>query len=217
MVAFSQKKMASLTLLSIMLPISLLAGFRIVGIISEPPETHTVTVETVTWNMTRPSQILTLDGVGSNSYADLKASVSLEARFVGYRENWDFLGFGFVDVVDLRIVASSNMTGGHITAMNVEFHRTDTLADLIVGRANESMQLYNLKLKRILEGSSEARFETLGVEQPHNGSLSMVAFWIFHDENNADHWATIILEVTFLSEGVIEEVRLPLLLGVLAK
>ena len=217
MVAFSQKRMASLTLLSIMLPISLLAGFRIAGIISEPPETHTITVDTVTWNMTRPAQILTRLGVASSSYADTEAMVEFDVSIAGYRENWDFLGFGYVDVVDLGIVTSSNTSDGYITSMSIEFLNTDADANFIIDTTASFIELHNLAVRRVFRTPSEAGLETAAVQKPKDASLSIVTFWVFSDKNNRDHWATITLEVTFLSEGVFKEVRIPLLLGVLSR
>ncbi len=217
MVAFSQKKMASLTLLSIMLPIGLLATFRVIGVVREPPKTETFTVETVAWNMIRPSQISVLGNTASNSYADVKASVDFKVNVVGYRENWDFFWFDDVDVVDLRILASSSVTDGYITRMNVKFSGIDDLADLSIERADESMELRHLEVNRISEGSSEASFETTSVQKPQTGSLSILTFWVFSDTNSKDHWATITLEVTFFTEGMFKEMRIPLLLGILAK
>jgi hypothetical protein len=91
MVAFAQKKkMASLTLLSIMLPISLLATFRLTGVIQEPPTPQIITVETVSWNMSRPSNYIILDVLGRNHYSDDIVSVNFSINIVTYHENEEF-------------------------------------------------------------------------------------------------------------------------------
>ena len=79
-------KWASLALLSIIVPVSLLATFRLTGVLPEPPKPETITVETVSWNMSRPSDFTTVDERVENVYADDVALVRLGIFIGGYYE-----------------------------------------------------------------------------------------------------------------------------------
>jgi len=52
--ALSRLKWIFLGFLSIMVPIGLLATFRLTGVLQESPKPETITVESVDWNMSRP-------------------------------------------------------------------------------------------------------------------------------------------------------------------
>lgn len=220
---FCAHKFVAMTLLSIILPISLLVSFRVSGIIPEPPTPETTTVEAVTWNMTRPENvdIITIDKWTRNSYTDNIVFMELSVQFAGYWENkpgW-WPSDGDDDVVYLSIVATANVSEGFVYAMAVRFSRPDVFAKVYVEMHPASMTLQNLEIKGIREKGTNNRgayFEAAAVNQPKNTSLSIIAYWVFLDRNDADHWLTVNLEVTYFSGTSYRKVIMPINLGVLA-
>lgn len=209
----------ALALLSIVIPIGSLAALRLTGVLEGPPTVETITVEAVSWNMSRPSRITTIDEWTKNFYTDGKASVGLGVHIQEYIENMlDWPSDGDDDIVSLRIVATANLSQGFIYSVIINFSRTDTLADIVFQQTPSSMELQNLEIRKIRDlGAStrEAYFETAALNQPKNATLSIIAYLIFLDANNADHWVTVNLETTYFNGTAYQKVIMPIKLGVL--
>ncbi len=211
---------ASVALLSIIVPVGLLATFRLTGVIKEPPKPETVTVEAVSWNMSRPTDIDTiidLDEQIEKSYTEGIASVSFNLRIISYSENeLDFPSWGG-DYLKLRMISSANVSEGFIYSVVVKFSRTDVLAKVDIEEHPSSMELHNLEIGKVRDSGTyirEAYFETTALNQPKDTLLSIFAFWSFSDENNTDHSVTVNLEVTYLNGTAYRKVTVPIVLGV---
>jgi len=211
----------ALALLSIVLPIGSLAALRLTGVLEGPPTVETITAEAVSWNMSRPTRITTIDEWTKNVYANNIVSINLSVHVVGYREDWlVWPSDGDDDIVDLRIVATANISQisqGFIYSVVVNFSRTDTLADIVFQQSPWSMELRNLEIAKIRDlGAStrEAYFETAALNQPKNTTLSIIAYWVFLDGNSADHWVTLNLETTYFNGTAYQKVMTPIKLGV---
>lgn len=83
----STRKWLSVSLLAIILPISILASLKFSGILVEPQQLETTHTPPVGWNMTRPSDYISVDKWVENSYDDGKASVGLGVDVEDYTEN----------------------------------------------------------------------------------------------------------------------------------
>jgi hypothetical protein len=82
-VLMSRRRWTSLALLSIMIPVGLLATFRLTGVLEEPPTPEIITTETVKWSMQRPAEtIFEIGETIENSYADNDTQITFE--FIAY-------------------------------------------------------------------------------------------------------------------------------------
>ena len=211
-------KWSSLALLSVIVPVSLLVTFRLTGVLPEPPTPETITVETVSWNMSRPADIVTIDEWVKNSYLDEIVSASLSVHVAGYRENWPILpSDGDDDIIDLGIVADVNVSDGFVRSLVVRFPKTDSHTTLYIERHPETIRLDNLKLERIRDPATERReayLETTGLNQPKNCSLEILSFWVLQDRNNLNHWITVTFEATYYNGTTWKKIEIPIQLGV---
>jgi hypothetical protein len=216
----SNRAWFSLALLFVIVPVGSLTTFRLTGTLKEPQKPETTSLEAVSWNMSRPTRTVTVNEWTRIFYTDGKASVGLGVNVVGYRENWgDWPSDGDDDIVDLRIIATANISDGFIYSMVVKFSRTDILADVVFQQTPSFMDLRNLEIRKIRDLGAynrEAYFETAAPTQPKNATLSIIAYLVFLDGNNTDHWTTVNLEATYFNGTTYRKMVMPIRLGVLA-
>lgn len=215
------KKWASLGLLSIIIPITLLVTFRLTGLQPEPQTPVTVTVKEVSWNVTRPTiypKYFIIDEQVENSYVD-DISADLTARVVDYRENVPgyWLWEGGYDEIDVRIVLTANVSEGFIHSVVIKLSEIDAQADVIIIDDEDWIQVQNLKIDMLDDFSqqNEAWVKAASINQPKDVGLHITAFWTFFDLNNMDHWITATAEVTYFNGSTWKSVVIPLRLGVL--
>lgn len=209
---------ASVALLSIIVPVGLLATFRLTGVIKEPPKPETVTVEAVSWNMSRPTGTLLIDMWVENFYKDLAASVNLRVHVAKYYENDPFYPAESNDYVKLWINADMNVTSGFVYSMIIGFSRTETDALLKIYEASDSRRLENLEetdTRLLGTDKREAHFDAYSFNQPKNSFLGITVAWVFLDRNNTEHEITVTLEATYYTGSAYQKVVIPMRLEAL--
>lgn len=215
-------KWASVALLSIIIPVTLLASFRLTGIQPEPQTPQTITVETVSWNMTRPRSIdiIAIDERVSNSHVDDIASVNLAIQVGGYRESAPryWLWKGGYDEIDLSVAVTANISKGFVYSIVIELSNIDAQADVIIIDGESWMQLHNLEIVELDDSSyrHKAWIEASSFGQPLDSVLGIIVFWDFFDQNIADHFMSVTAEVTYFNGSTWQKVTVPIQLGVLA-
>jgi hypothetical protein len=213
-----ERNWKALTLLSIIVPVSLLATFRLTGIIQEPVGiSQTVAADTVTWNMSRPLHFLSIEENITNTYAESAFSGSFTVHFFTYYENDGMLDYN--DGLSLRLTASANTSVGFIYLMTIKSSETDENAVFdFVEEKDGWRELNNLSQMKISDGSPSkgALFEAIGVDQPGKCTLKLQPLWMFLDQNNIDHWIAITLEIVRYNGTIYQQVNIPIELGMIA-
>ena len=216
------RKSASLGLLSIIVPVTLLVTFRLTGLQPQPQTPQTTTVETAYWNITRPElvDIIAIDERVKNTFIDDIASINLTVHVAGYWENYPgyWLFEGGYDEIDVRIVLTANVMEGFIHSLVVNLSKRDTLSGIIVMNDPDFVQLQNMQLDRIDDFSNAQRDALVvasGINQPQDTGLHIAALWRFFDPNNIDHLITTTAEVTYFNGSTWKRAVLPIQLGVL--
>ena len=205
-------------ILSIMLPVSLLATFKMSGVLTEPQTPETVILEAVTWNMTRPTSFFTVDELVNNSYMDNdNRLLSAGVHFEEYFENmlgWPSDGDDDVQLVGIHISVSVSV--GFVCSFVANFSDLDDHACVIFQTTASSMQLQNFTVKRIVNPLTSACLWASANNQSKEASLSALVYWVFLDQNNADHWMTVDFEITYFNGTAYRRVIMPFVLNVLA-
>ena len=204
-------------ILSIMLPVSLLATFKMSGVLTEPQAPETVTLEAVTWNMTRPTRTLTVDEWVNNSYMDndnrlLSAGVHFEEHFENML-GWPSDGDDDVQLVGIHISVSVSV--GFVCSFVANFSDLDDCAYVVLETTPSCMQLQNLAVKRIVNPLTSACLWASANNQSKEASLSALVYWVFLDQNNTDHWMTVDFEITYFDGTAYQTVITPFVLDVL--
>jgi phosphatidylglycerophosphate synthase len=212
-VFMSRRKWVSLAFLSIMIPVGLLATFRLTGVLEEPPTPEIITTETVKWSMQRPAETIFEIGESiENSYADNVTLITFEFIAYSYKEASGV--FFYNDVLMFILNATADLSQGYIRSVAVKFSPTDVHAISYLGEYPFFVRLSNLRMSVFrTKGTSEqkAYIEASAVDRPQFCSLKTVYdAWVFTDENNFDHQMSVALEVTYFNGTKWKEVKLPL-------
>lgn len=207
----------ALMLLSIALPMGLLATFRIAGITREPTTARVEEVAgSVNWSMKRPAETCRIDDKVTNIYLNASVLINFTVWVVRYSENYEYPPSNGGDYVDLGVYASGNVSNGFIYSMNVTFLNLDKKTCLVFKRTVPSYDILdNLKISKIgasIWGDGDAYFETIASNQPQNCSLKTWSVWVFSDENSVDHRTDSLLETIYYDGDTYQKIVVPITL-----
>ncbi len=207
-------------LLSIVIVTSLVVWWFLLSEEFRKPSTpQEITLEAVEWTMVRPFDSVGLVSGTENNFTDGVASVSLVILCAQYYESYAM--YGDNDALSLLITITSNVSDGFIYSVVVRFSEIDADAYLdIWGDTEDWLKPHNLTIEDYRDkfrarATEEPYVNTLGVNQPKQSLLEMLAFWIFIDEHNADHWMKVTLETTYFNGTAYRKAIISTRLGVL--
>lgn len=209
-------KLKALCILSIVAPVGILISLRLTGVLREPPTLETLTVETVSWNMNRPSNFGHIDEVVNNSYTESVVSINLGVQVFSYYEN-DAMWAGF-DVVMSRVLVNMSVSDGFVDSLIVGFTELDEHAALDIHGDMDHIEAVNLEVAKIADWDwvfgRNAYIKATSVNQPKNIYLQFLFAWMFKDPNNTTHQLTITLEATLFNGTTYQKVKIPIQMDV---
>jgi len=209
-------------ILSVILPISLLATFRFTGTISGPVEiSETVIAETASLNITRPEKYRIFNELIENLHVDAVVSINFSLIVGSYHENEPGYPSDGKDDVSVGAIMHSNVNTGFIYSAKILFSKVDINAALRIPRFSGmplgSIKLGNLKAEKIQYRSTDEQgvyIEAMGIGQPRNCTLEICVFWVFLDENNVKHETIATLELVHFNGVHYRKVVIPIRLEV---
>jgi len=202
-------------ILSIIVPVGLLATFRLTGILQEPLSPLTVTAQEVVWNIRHPAAEMDIAEEVINFYSDNITLVSLNVFVVEYEQSYLFYGIPESHGLRLMLSGAVNVSGGFIHSIILRFSQLDSNSTLDIMEDSDAVETYNTKLERICDWLSDSYVEGYGVNQPKYCKLSINARWSFLDiEKNVEHYMRTDLEVTYFDGTTYRRVIVPIRLGV---
>jgi hypothetical protein len=219
-------KRVSLALLSIIIPVSLLAAFRVTGVLPEPPKRETITAEPVSWQMDRPildpSRSLAIDEAIRNGYSNNDTTMSIDVRLYHYLEDWGEIPFGkHDDGITFKVNITATVAEGLNASFTVKFHTVDSYSTIFVSGPHESLFVYNTSVTEMRLVSREWTSEgwhNLGeayVKAESTGSrctLRTQIAWVFNDLNAEDHQLEVSLEFTYFNQTTTQKIVVPTIL-----
>lgn len=205
-------KRASLALLSIIIPVSLLAAFRVTGVLPEPPNRETITVEAVSWNMSRPSDFKRVEELVNNSYTDSGVSVNLFVHVFEYYENNQ--GWAGFDVVWSKVLVNISVNDGFVESLIVNFTELDNHAALDIHDDMDRIEVVNLKIAKIVDWDwvfgRNAYIKVMSTDHPENAYLEFLFAWMFKDPNDTSHELSIALEAILFNGATYQKTKVPI-------
>jgi len=219
----SGKKWASAALLSILIPISLLATSRFTGILQEPLMPETIEAETVNWNITRPllnsGDAVPLHKTIVNSYEDSSILTRFEVNVGAYYEDYaeSFFPFYGNDGLEIRLNATAEVTKGFVHSIAFSFSQQEGNATLEIWNDPKAMELYNVKLANLHDAwlIEETYAEFYGENQSQRCGVEIQVAWVFFDKNRMDQQIATTLELVYFDGTTYRKAVLPILLKVL--
>jgi hypothetical protein len=214
-------KWASIALLTIMVPMSLLVTIRLTRVLPEPKTPENVIAEPVNWNMSRPKDIIRVNEKIRNFYVDEVASVDLRILVDYYTENdWTY-AFG-KDLLRLFIYTNTSVFEGFIESLDIYFREEGNSSMVWIYQDPDWISLVNLKIRSItdryynVENDIKAYIKAVSVNQPKYVYMSRPIGWQLLDQNNLNHELEIALEFTYRNGPVYKKVMMPIFLQVYA-
>ncbi len=216
----SRRRWVSITLLSIVIPVGLLVGFRLTGILQEPLKPEIVKAEAVKWSMMRPAEKGIMEELYmsknlTNVYSADAAFFEVNAVIYWYHENDPAWPFYKNDGLTVHLTASTSIRSGFVHSLVVRFSDNDGSTSVDIFEDPNAIRLYNIEVQKIVDGQPISYIETLAVNQSDYCMLETSMYWVFFDENSVDHEMTVALEVTYFNGTAYHKAVLPIQLGVL--
>lgn len=212
MEGLGKRKWMSLTLLSIIVPMSLLATFRLTGILQGPVTiSKTTTLETVKWEFQRPSQTVTLGDTLESSYTNDEISAAMHVILGSYIENTATIDY---DAVSIAVVINSTTTNPNGFIENIYFVFSEDYRASKVELQETDFDIKNLSLVRKAEGingkdSIKAFIKLTGVNHPNNVYLLATAFWKLLTPNIQTHQMEVVYELTYYNGTAYKKIIQP--------
>lgn len=226
-----QRKWVSAGLLAIIVPMGLLVGFKLTGVITEPYTAiaETTTIETVQFAMEKPI----IDAAHpwkwiQNYYQDEEVRAEFLVFPHSYFNNWS--DYGGSSYTGMNVTAVANVSLGFVSSMRFTFRESypNSHVCLIGGSPNSDAYspsfytLENLALEEsaygfnrwwLLENNTKAYIKAKGINQPSKTYFSTVAHWVLQSSFNQTHQLEITLALTYWNTSCYKEVVLPIVLS----
>jgi len=203
--------MKTLFILSMIVPLGLLATFRLAGILEEPPEVERITVEPVTLNLTRPSETVErINKSVQNEWAQEGASIIASIKVLSYLEGATSAPFWGHDGLVFKTYVNVSFSQGRVTTVKISFRPLDGNAVLLVSEERWSLRLDNATLTALHywgTNETDAYIKANVLNSPCN--VSNQIFWVFLDENES-HELQINVEATFFGETSSKIITIPI-------
>ena len=212
----ARPKWFAISLMAVVLPMGILVGLKLTGIIPNPQEPEDITVEVISWNMSRPSNAMSFVGMKvRNHFCDDTTLVGSSVHVSSYAENSGLFG----DCIWFTVNATANLPEGFIYSVLIRC-RTDSNAFLLIYAEHVPwLELHNLEITRFIDKATytgEAYVYATAINHPKTCHLKIRLSWHFLDlhENDLNHWTTITLETTYFNGTAYRKVITPIKIGV---
>lgn len=208
-----KRKWISLTLLSIVVPMSLLAAFRLTGILRGPITiSETTTLETIKWEFQRPDQFVYIDDRLEPSHSSEELLATFHIGVEVYLERTATIGY---DAVFMRIMINSTATSpdAFIENVYVVFHENYERSK--VNWDGTEFYFDGLSLVERAEAGitekdyAKAYIRLAGIDHPNNVYLSAIAIWKLRSPNTQNHQIEVICELTYFNGTVYKKIAQP--------
>jgi len=230
----SRKKWISVTLLSIAIPMSLLAAFRLTGVLQEPRLPESIMVEAASWQIDRPTYSVGIHDAVKNFYESENISMVFTVEINNYDRDSEF---GGDDCVAFSVNVNCSVTRGFVHRVDL-FLRDETNKTQVMLFYNIptpfSERFFNLSVEEWADSwayvhppegfkerfdtdySLKSYLRTVGVDQPNKIRLSNGFYWILRTPNNQSHQIEVALELTYWDQTAYKKIIAPIFLNVVA-
>ncbi len=217
-------KWQTLFLMSLVIPIGVLTGFKVSGLSPHPLTPETILIDAVRESMIRPGGSV-FSGLPNliNLYDDQSAffcNLSVNAGI--YMENYQGPPSNGGDYFPLQIACHASVNDGYIYSMTIGAHKTDMNATIAFQQLiPPCIVLNNLEDHGFhYDGTwpgRNARFITSALGEPKVCSISkVVIYWWFNDKNDVTHNLEVSLETIYFLNGSFFNATVPVELEVRA-
>jgi hypothetical protein len=210
--------MKALLALSILVPVSFLAMFRLTGVLKQPAEVEKITLEPVTLTLTRPTE--TIDSINKtvqNPWTQEGAFILFGVEVKGYREGSADEPFCGRDGLVLKVFANASFRQGYISSVSISLNLSNDSSIIVLDINPWSLQALNASIvgmSYLGVNETDAYIKANVLDQAF--SIRDQTFWIFLDENNESHELGVKAEFLHINGNVGKVIMIPIILKMLS-
>jgi hypothetical protein len=207
-------EMKALFIMSIVVPVGLLASLRLTGMLREPVKV--VIADPIHWRIERPSlgagQSFSINQTVQNTYVDDHISVDINILIFHYFEDFLEIPYGDNDGVDFRVNSSISTMQGHVESVLVRCEILDSNAGVWVSTV-EHLKVQNMNVTTTKYFGVDTAYVEAQILEP-SSSLQTQVDWVFADEHTQDHRLKVTSEVSYSTDEEGRKVVVPVFLEV---
>jgi len=220
-----RKWIISVATIAIIVPVSLMV-LSLNGFFSQSPTPEGITVETVTWEIERPSEMLGIHQIAENIYTNEEASLNLTIYLDDYDEECGM--YGGYDSLAMNVSVAAEVGNGFVKNVNITFYNDTQPSQVrwadwyrLNGRLHYTGQFENLSVAdysqyRESEQYMKASTNLEGINKPSAVYFNTPMHWILRTANDKSHQITVASEITYNNGTAYKRVVLPIVLRVIA-
>lgn len=207
-------------LLSIAVPVSLLASFKLTGILNQPEiRLEDATLEPMTLNLTRPSETWEAIQIMKATQKWQREGAYISASIIpsSYREGSAGDPFCGRDGLVFRFFVNVSFTQGCISSLSINLHLANDSSLLLLDLNPYALEIVNGSIVGISYlGTNETDAHLKANILNRSCSIRDQVFWVFLDENSQSHELQVTAEVVHVNGNSVEKIRIPMILKMLS-
>ena len=215
MEGLEKRKWIAITLVAVILPVSLLTAFKLIGVIPEPqsPETITTTLEPISWEMERPIYTVEIGEKIKSTYTTNETTIEIGIQVHAYREDASSSPFFGNDGVSFSVFV--NATQGHILSSMIKYYPLDLNTTMLIDISDWALTLRNATVTEMNIIGSNSSLAYLALKAPNSPcSIESLTHWVFDDKDVETHQLHAEIEVTCFNGNIYERIVTPIYLKV---
>lgn len=201
LVLATKNKWLTVSALAIILPISLLATFKLTGIISEPQTPETITQTPIIWNMERPSGEIDINQIIENSYFGDNTLVNMSLNVYSYLEDASFSPYHGRDGIVFGVNLFVKQGSASCSSLVVRCIPMDVNSAIIISMNDWAIESSNAVLRKVKQSGTHNNGAYIRAE-PSSSTCSLnpaLIYWVFEDEDTEKHQLNVTTEVVYFN------------------
>jgi hypothetical protein len=208
------REIKTLLVLSVIVPVGLLASLRLTGILKEQITTlETMTLEAVQWEFQRPRFGIEIREMLGNFFIEDSVSMQFGLFIDDYHENAS--RYGGYDYIALTVNVTASATNGHIKNMYLSFRENDENSRINFFEEQQLIRFENLTVLDYKDWAREISMNLTTTDQPKGAYFWAPVDWILVGSRTLSHQMDTILAVTYFNETTYRKIIQPFKLVIL--
>ncbi len=202
--------------LSMIVPLGLLAGFKFAGVLPEPPTLVTVNTEPTSWEIDRPKMAIMVDDLVEKTFTNEEVSLKMGLHSLYWTEDHFDLMYLGRDGLEMTAFADADMKPGFQASLYIRFCPAGNDSFVCVREDEICQTRKNITVTRVKSiGTSQSEASVQVKATNRTMYFSNMAHWIFQNDNPEDHQLKIVFEFTYLNASIYKKVAIPMMLTIL--
>jgi len=211
------RKWACVALLSVIVPLSLLATFKLISILYQPATaivSETIVLDTLKWEVERPASLYDVWDKIEGRYGD--EDITILQHFLATSYDYSDICYRSPSFrLEANVTATVKI--GYVESVSVVFRENNESALIDIGPDwPYNTKVENLSIIGVEDLKSEAFINMSGTDRPSSISFWSEIYWALYSAYNQTHQLDITSEITYYNGTVFKKIVQPFQLKLVA-